>query len=58
MGTVYFMREREEGNETRVALPTIAHLPQVERLLHLYLETNTLRHICMSEMGHKPWVRI
>jgi len=58
MGAMDFMREREEGNEIRIALPTVAHLspplPQDEHLLHLYEESNTLLHICTSEMGHKP----
>lgn len=50
-----FLREKEEGTEMGIALPTIACLsspfPQDE---HLYQEVNTLLHNCITVMGHKP----
>lgn len=62
MGAMYFMREREEGNEIRIALPTITHLfpppPSGWTFLALIPRNQHLLHICMSEIGHKPWVRI
>lgn len=55
-GAVCFLREKEEGTEMGIALPTIACLsspfPQDE---HLYQEVNTSLHNCITVMGHKPW---
>lgn len=37
--------------------PPISPLPQEEHLLHLYQQINNLLHFCMSEIGHKTWVK-